>query len=82
LSLSDNPHDTGTSGGGSLVDKLLRSLRAGGMPVVADQSVGLLGFDSDEGQPLSVAASSIIIAKRFLASSNCRLVISAILRSR
>lgn len=34
------------------------------------------------GQSVSMAASSIIIASRFLASSNGNLVISAILRSR
>lgn len=38
--------------------------------------------DSPVGQSVSVAASSIIIASRFLASSNDRLVSSAILRSR
>ena len=34
------------------------------------------------GQSVSVAASSIIMASRFLASSSCRLAISAILRRR
>ncbi|GFG95235.1 hypothetical protein MTIM_11140 [Mycobacterium timonense] len=38
--------------------------------------------DSAVGQSVSVAASSIIIASRFLASSNDSVVISAILRSR
>lgn len=42
----------------------------------------LLTLDSADGQSWSVAASSIIMASRFLASSNGRLVISVILRSR
>jgi len=42
----------------------------------------LSDFDSVVGQSVSVAASSIIMASRFVASSNDRLVISAILRSR
>ena len=45
-------------------------------------AVALSRFDSADGQSVSVAASSIIMASRFLASSNGRLVISAILRSR
>lgn len=44
--------------------------------------LALSGCDSAFGQSVSIAASSIIIASRFLASSNGRLVISAILRSR
>ncbi len=44
--------------------------------------VALSDFDSVVGQSVSVAASSIIMASRFAASSNDRLVISAILRSR
>jgi hypothetical protein len=39
-------------------------------------------LDSARRQSVSLAASSIIMASRFLASSSCRLTISAILRSR
>ena len=43
---------------------------------------GLCQVSTAHGQSVSVAASSIIMANHFLASSSCRLVISAILRSR
>lgn len=41
-----------------------------------------VGLRQRLAQSASIAASSIIIASRFLASSNGRVVISAILRSR
>ena len=54
-----------------------------GLPQLDNVAAAALScFDSAHGQSVSVAASSIIMASRFLASSSCRLAISAILRSR
>ena len=53
-----------------------------GLPQLDNIAVVLCRVSTAHGQSVSVAASSIIMANRFLASSSCRLVISAILRSR
>ena len=55
---------------------VVRMAAAGFAPVRQCHGGALSCFDSAHGQSVSVAASSIIMASRFLASSSCRLAIS------
>ena len=66
----------------SVVSMVVWMAAAGFAPVRQRSPRRFVGFRQRDGQSVSVAASSIIMASRFLASSSCRLVISAILRSR